>query len=359
MVTDYLDAITGGAEKQMYLLAKGLVQRGWKVDLLVLQSDCKDRASFEREGIEVFVEKVSRVYSPRGREIACRWRKRIAQRAYCGIFSYHFGADLWLAMFLRDAYPGAMVSMRRDAGFWMRPYHPWVYRWFINPRFDYVCAVSHHVKDVLRRQQGVPEAKIRVIPNGVESFLVEEKGEKEDGFVITYVANLSEVKNHRLLVESASLIRTRIPEMRIWLVGKDKGTMSSLKRLVHAKGLESVVEFLGERRDIPEILSRSDICVQLSRDEGMSNTLLEYMSAGKPCIATAIAPNKEVLGNCGLYVSPDDPMDLAGAILSLYENEEVRRTMGQMARERIRREYSVERMISRYEKLLEEITCGM
>ncbi len=357
IVTDFLENIRGGAEKQIYLLSSGLIERGWQVDILVLQSECKDRFLFESKGIEVFVENIKRVYSSAGKKLACLWRKRIKERRYWAIFSYHFGSDLWLAMFIRGSFNGKIISMRRDDGFWMRPYHRLVYRWLINPRMDYVCAVSKSVAENIKKRQALKTSNLCVIPNGVElDRFTPGLGckEKEGTFTVVYVANLSPIKNHDLVIRAVDILKDKIHHLRVLFVGSDRGYGDQLMKLVRMFGLEAVIEFKGKVESVEDILKDSDICLQVSLSEGMSNTLLEYMASGKPIIASDIMPNREVLGRAGVYVDPNNPQDLAGALLSLYSDVNTRIEIGRLARERVESIFSLDKMISRYIDLLEK-----
>ena len=357
IVTDSLEDIRGGAEKQIYLLSSGLIERGWQVDILVLQSECRDRTLFESKGIEVFVENIRRVYSFAGKRVGCLWRRRIKERRYSAILSYHFGADLWIAMFIRSAFGGKILSMRRDDGFWMRPYHRWVYRWFVNPRMNYVCTVSQSVADNIAKTQKLNLSKLQVVPNGVELDRFSFDADITDtatGFTIVYVANLSPVKNHELIIRAVDILKDKIDGLKVLFVGADKGNGQRLRQLVRMFGLEAVVEFRGKVERVEEVLRYSDVCVQVSLSEGMSNTLLEYMASGKAIIASDIGPNRETLGRAGIYVDPNNPQDLAGALLSLYSDRDARIKIGRLARERVESIFSLDKMLSTYIDLLEK-----
>ncbi len=361
LITDYLDTITGGAEKQIYLLASGLVRRGWGIEILVLQSECRDRDLFEREGINVVEANIRRVYSWHGQRWAYEWRKKISDRGYSVIFTYHFGSDLWTSLYLRRYFSGPIISMRRDNGFWMRYYHPLVYRYIIHPRVDLVCAVSNQVKEKIIAQEGVKEDRVRVIYNGVEldKFPFSPKQEGQE-FSLLYVANLSQVKNHITLLSALCRLKGKIKRFRLFLIGKDKGEEKRLKKFVYDHGLSKNVEFLGEQRNIPDWISKADVCLQASLSEGMSNTLLEYMAGGRPIIASDIPSNREVLADAGVVVNPLDPDEIAGAILTLYSSPEIRRELGLKARKRAEERFSVERMLDEYETLLREVIgCEM
>ncbi len=354
IVTDVLETIRAGAEKHIYLLSKGLRSRGWQVDILVLQSDCMDKHLFSEIGVELYVNNIKRVYGPSGIRLAKDWLDILAQRQYRAIFTYHFGADLWVSLFLRNRYKGKIISMRRDDGFWMRFYHNYVYASFINPRVDFICCVSDSVKDFVLRHQHPLIDKLLIIVNGVEldRFYPDNTGKRKENFVITYVANLSPIKNHKLLIEAVRFLKGKILNLLVIIVGRDKGTLSDLKKMTVNYNLTDIIRFTGPRSDVPDILRNSDLCLQISLSEGMSNTLLEYMATAKPIIASDIPANRIVLADAGLYVNPFDNMDLAEKIFMLYSNTSLREKLGKLALERVKQKFSLEAMLNKYENLL-------
>ena len=99
-------------------------------------------------------------------------------------------------------------------------------------------------------------------------------------------------------------------------------------------GLAGRVHFLGQRRDIPDLLSALDIFVLPSHSEGVSLALLEAMAAGLPVIATAVGGLPEVVtdGENGLLIPPKDPEALAQALARLLADPALAKKLGENAR---------------------------
>jgi glycosyltransferase involved in cell wall biosynthesis len=120
-------------------------------------------------------------------------------------------------------------------------------------------------------------------------------------------------------------------------------------------GLAERVKFIGEVpfNQVPEFLAAMDICVLPSLSEGMSNTLLEYMAAGKPVVATSVGGNPELVDHevNGFLIPPSDHQTMADKLLLLLNNPELRFEMGVNARNKVKSEFGVDAMIKRYEDL--------
>jgi glycosyltransferase involved in cell wall biosynthesis len=131
-----------------------------------------------------------------------------------------------------------------------------------------------------------------------------------------------------------------------------------LRALARELGLDPVVQFLGERRDVPALLAASDIAVHPSHEEGFSNSILEAMTAGLPLVVTAVGGNVEqvIENENGFLFPPRDAAALAAALEKLLADPALRRRMGEASRRRIETEFSIERTVAGtiafYERLL-------
>ena len=141
-----------------------------------------------------------------------------------------------------------------------------------------------------------------------------------DALVVSVVANLIAYKGHRDLIEALAPIKDRLPKSwRLLVIGRDDGIGSELKGLAQHFGMTDNIMWLGERPDVEELLSASDIFVLPSHQEGFSNALLEAMAARLPAVATAVGGNIDAVADneTGLLVPVRDPRALAAAILRL------------------------------------------
>ena len=108
----------------------------------------------------------------------------------------------------------------------------------------------------------------------------------------------------------------------------------------------------GSVADVPGFLAELDVAVLCSHAEGMSNSLLEYMAAGRAIVATDVGAASELIvdGVHGLLVPPGDAQKLAEAIGSLLADRELARRLGAAARRRSQDRYSRAAMVRRFEE---------
>jgi glycosyltransferase involved in cell wall biosynthesis len=105
------------------------------------------------------------------------------------------------------------------------------------------------------------------------------------------------------------------------------------------------VRILGQRDDVPRLLGAADVFVLMSQREGLSFALLEAMSHGLPSIVADIPENVEAVGDAGIFVPYGDTGAVSGAFQLVAEDAAARSRMAERARQRVREEFSAERMI--------------
>jgi glycosyltransferase involved in cell wall biosynthesis len=220
---------------------------------------------------------------------------------------------------------------------------------------DLSLAVSRGVKDYLVVELGLDPAKIRVVPNGVDLAALDaarpgpevrrELGLPEGVPVIGLVGRLDHWgKGHKELFAAVASLREHYPVCALIVGGGRR--LEEVKTLAASLGLADTVHFLGQRRDIPDLLNATDIFVLPSYSEGVSLALLEAMAAGLPVIATAVGGLPEVVedGETGLLIPPKDAAALAGALARLLADPALARRLGAKARTHVREHYSLDRL---------------
>lgn len=216
------------------------------------------------------------------------------------------------------------------------------------------------VTDVLNSELDVPASRLCVVLNGIETDRVRisldrnaarERLQIAPGAdVVTMVAVMREGKNHRMFVRMAARVRERRPNTVFLLVGDsdplEPNCLEDVQREVQRAGLTDSVRFLGMRADVPEILRATDVAVLTTRFEGMSNALLEAMSAGVSIVTTDYVGARELVqdGIEGFLVPMDDAEAMAERVLQLLADSKLRTRMGQAGMERIDRQFSMRAM---------------
>ena len=234
-------------------------------------------------------------------------------------------------------------------------------------RTDKLLAVSRDLAERMARTTGTPFDRIEVIPNGVEigPELSREQARvalslAPDQLVALAVGRLVPVKNYRLLLAAARGLTSVEPRWRFLIAG-DGPLRSELEREIASMNLGEHVTLLGHRADIPMLMGAADAFVIPSSSEGMSNTILEAMSAARPVVATRVGGNPELVheGVTGMLVSPHAAMEFCVALRALGESAALRKRMGRAGRQRAEREFSRARMIEDYTQMYETVVGGV
>ena len=154
----------------------------------------------------------------------------------------------------------------------------------------------------------------------------QQLGLSTDTFVISCIAELISRKNHRQLLFALKKFTEVNRHVQCLFVG-DGEMEQTLKELVNELGLVQFVQFLGSRDDIPHILRATDVCVLLSKQEGLPRVVMEAMAAGLPVIATDIRGNSDLIthGRNGFLVPYGDVAATAVALQKLYKYPQLTR----------------------------------
>ncbi len=217
-----------------------------------------------------------------------------------------------------------------------------------------IVANSTAVKEYLMGR-GIAVAKISVIYNGldVEKFenaaadgIREPYGLPSNVSIVTLVANLRhDVKNIPMLMRAAKLLGDTKAH---FVIAGEGELMNHLKAQAVDLGITERIHFIGRCTDVPSLLAASDICVLTSKAEGFSNSILEYMAAGKPVVATNVGGAAEVItdGSTGYIVESDDDATLAERLSQLIENKALAMRFGAEGKRVVGERFSLTRQLN-------------
>ena len=214
-----------------------------------------------------------------------------------------------------------------------------------------IVANSLAAKAQLERE-GVPENRVRVIPNGVsvERFVPVPDVRPVQTFVT--VANLRPEKAHEILLRAAALLVPSHPRLSFVIAG-DGPRGAELRAMADRLGLADRVRFAGHVEDVPTLLAQAEAFVLPSTSEAFPNAAIEAMAAGLPVVASAVGGLLDLVdhGRTGVLVPPSDPSALAGAMASLVSDPARAARLGAAAREEVAHRYSFDRMVRSFEDL--------
>lgn len=228
---------------------------------------------------------------------------------------------------------------------------------------DAFIAVSEEGRRQLIEISEVDPADVTYVPNGAPTVQQRDRaaareklGAGEDELVVGSVALLRPEKALHLLVEAGALLRERWPDLRVVIVGEGP-ERARLEALIAEREMESNVRLLGYRDDVPDLLPGLDVAVCCSRFEGGPLSVMEYMEAGVPVVATAVGGLPELLaeGRAGSLVEGGDAAALAAGVEPLLADPAIRSTLGEAGFERKRGAYSLEAWVERMSKLYDDL----
>jgi glycosyltransferase involved in cell wall biosynthesis len=220
-----------------------------------------------------------------------------------------------------------------------------------------ICAVSGDLKQHMVAE-GFPARCIRVVYNGIEPGNRRTTAERNaaraalgigpDAFVIGTVGRLDPVKNLAVMLQLAAVMRDKVKHSLAVIVG-DGPERAALQAKAAELGVADSVIFAGYRSDVRALMPAFDVYVNCSTYEGVSLTILEAMAASLPVVATPVGGNPEVVVDQETgYLVPARPRSLAEAASRLAFDARLRRAMGDAARWRVIRHFSIARMVDEY-----------
>jgi sugar transferase (PEP-CTERM/EpsH1 system associated) len=232
-----------------------------------------------------------------------------------------------------------------------------------------VVCVGQEACQVARRVDHVPEARLRLIYNGVDTGLYRpdpvararvraELGLTPQEPAFISVGRLSAEKDYPTLLKALALLGESGPVPRLLMVG-DGPERPALERATGELGLGGAVLWLGERQDVPRLLAACDAFALSSLSEGVSIAILEAMAVGLPVAATLVGGNLELVeqGRTGLLGPPADPPALAQALGQLLGDLAGARAKGQAARARAEERFSLAATAGAYAGLYREVVA--
>jgi len=230
-----------------------------------------------------------------------------------------------------------------------------------------VVANSNAVRDTLIAGGMAPE-KVTVIYNGVDfrrltvpttsgcetlsTLGLQSEAMKHRRF-ISIVANMRhEVKDYPMFLRAARRVKQAVPEAAFLLAGEGE-LKHSLQAVAKELGIQDSTYFLGRCERIAELLDVSEICVLSSKAEGFSNSILEYMAAARPVVATNVGGASELIaeGETGHLVASGDDETMAARLVSLLQDPQKAKAMGESGKRVVELKFSCDAQIARTEEL--------
>lgn len=349
-----------GAEKQFALLATRLPRGEFDVHAVALTRGGPYAAAIRDAGVRLTVLGKRLKFDP-----FALWRlKRLIDAERPDVLhTWIFSANAYGRLVAGKAPGPAVIVSERCVDTWKSPWQLWLDRRQIG-RTTRLIGNSQSVADFYRGL-GVPAEKIVVIPNGID--VPAERDPNRDralaefqippgARVVGFAGRLARQKRVHDLVWAMQLLRQLTDRVYFLVIG-DGPERHRLIDLARHMSCDHLVRFAGHRDDADRLIGLLDVFWLASDFEGMSNSLMEALAAGVPAVATDIPPNREVLidGQNGFLVKVGDSVGIAQFTDRILADADLARRLGEAGRERMRTEFSVERMVNRHADLYRQV----
>jgi len=265
----------------------------------------------------------------------------------------------WVATTMRDEWPSRFNPLKFT-------FSPKTFVYYINHLFmplvliqekkiyekaSKILALSSYTAQSIQKQYGIPAEKILVVhfPIDTDKFKPSKSGERiMDGDFLLMVGRITDPrKNVELLLKSFAIIKTKFPNLNLVIIG-DKPQSNNLEKFCTKLGIRDSVHFLGRmnREEIITYYNQAKLFILPSLQEGLGIIVLESMACGTPVVSTKCGGPEEIIidGENGYLVENNNLDELTHAVCKLLEDDELRKRMGEKAREHIQNNYSLQKV---------------
>ena len=230
---------------------------------------------------------------------------------------------------------------------------------------DLVTALFERARK-LQIELGCPKEKAVVTPNGIDiqAFAnIPQKSEDDPFLNVGAFLRVTPIKDVKTMINAFYHAHQKNPRLKLWIMGPDKEEpeyANECQQLVRSLKAENIV-FTGWVKT-SEYIGKMDMTILTSISEGQPLTILESFAAKKPCIATNVGNcfgliygETDDYGPAGIIVPVLNIQEISTAILTLAENAEARKKMGEIGYRRLSEKYKIESMTDTYRKIYRDL----
>lgn len=335
----------GGAEKMISLLCRWQRQQGYEASVHCLYEMGSLGKTLRKDGFDVVVHNASKT-GGRSADLYRAIKQRAPDVVHC-----HNAATAILG-----ALPARMAGVQRVVvtrhGMVAPPYllrqelkFAFAARWC-----DWIVAVCETARNNLMAAPFSAREKIvRIYNAALAPECDKTSSPPKSGFTLLHIGRLNPVKDQETLLRGFALARSRVRDLRLWIVGGGK-LRPKLENLARESELAGSVTFFGEQEDVAPFIRAADLFILSSVSEGIPLSLLEALAAGVPSVVTNVGGMPEVaaLSPATITVPPSTPAALAVAIEKMAQSRDQLDHLGNIARECHATHFTLDKMAGQY-----------
>ncbi|HTD80107.1 MAG TPA: glycosyltransferase [Chloroflexota bacterium] len=356
----------GGAENHLLALLTHADRQAFQLETAVLCGEGELVPVFREAGIPVHLLRSRTRFDPLA---LGRLVKLLRDGNFDILHSHLFRADIYAGLAvaqLGDRRPLVVSTRHNDDRFFLNPFVGLIH-YMVSAQQDLIIAISDHIARFTVARGVRDPGRVRRVYHGLEppvTRALEREGQRiraelgvgADDFLVGNVGRLALQKGQRHLIAAMPLLLQRVPRAHAVIAGG--GDLEDyLRDLAEEAGVAERVHVLGPRKDVPALMHAIDVFAMPSIWEGFGLVLLEAMAAGRPIVASRVATIPEVVvdSETGLLVPAGDPQALADALADLADQPALAQQFGEAGQERLRRQFSIDKMVGDTELLYREL----
>ncbi len=364
-VIDTIQTPAAGTEKQLLMLLNGLDRTQFSPYLICLRnSEWLDKQKFP---FPLIVYNLKRIFSLSFLKHLRKFIHFVQSEQLDIVQMFFVDGNIFGITGARLAGCKNVISSRRNMGDWHNRLHISILR-FLRRWTGHYLSNSEAAAAKTVEVEGVLPSRITVIYNGLDlqrfQSLSPDKRSKQrrewniadNETLIGTVANLRSVKNVASFIRTATQLDRDFPSLKYVVVG-DGNDREKLQNLIDTSGLTDKFHLAGRYPDAAPCLAAFDIAVMCSKFESFSNSLIEYMAAGLPIVASNVGGNGEAISHNenGLLYPVDDEKGLENGLRVLLSDRSLAARLGESARESAFRRFSREAYIQSHQDYYKDL----
>jgi L-malate glycosyltransferase len=225
-----------------------------------------------------------------------------------------------------------------------------------------ICNTYNTSKNLIQKYS-YNNKKVYTVHNGVEigsySKVNDYKCNKKSNLIVGTIANHSACKNYNLFLNTTKIIIRdhKLNHVRFLSVGGGLLRNQTIKYSEELK-ISDKITFYPSTSGIQKFLRMMDVFVLCSNYEGLSNSIMEAMAAGIPCVVTDVGGNSELVidGKSGYVVPVNDPNVLASKIIHLLNNKSLAKKFGNAGKQIIKKHFRLDQMVQKTEIIYQDLS---
>lgn len=231
-----------------------------------------------------------------------------------------------------------------------------------NRKASRIIVPSQYIFEILTKKQNINPEKIDIVlygfvtekynpPDAEEIDKIRTAFMMNGRFTVSNFSRLHEEKGHRYLIEAAALLKDKIPDLLILIVGEGP-ERKNLENQIRRLNLQDIVKLIGWRHDAMTIMAAADAVVQSTLQEAFSQVMVESLWMSKPLIITDVSGVADIIQNeeNGIIVPKADQTALAEAIEKISLNKFLRDEIARNGRSFVEQNLYIGKIINLYEE---------